>query len=175
MLWLLTYIDDSSKLHGLEQLWYKDWKPRTEAVNSGFEDHERYIVMKLIKRIIFVRHFLKSNVPFFTGLRLGVTSVHMYTSWHWCEIPTLKLLRYVEYTSKLTLRKSWLVPNNVRSPIGSDKNQLQPQGRIQEGGRTRRAPPLKLEKNMTFWRKIVIFHTKYPKHFHASLRSALLL
>ena len=32
-------------------------------------------------------------------------------------------------------------------------------------------PPLKLE-NMIFWRrKIVIFHTKYPKHFRASLRS----
>jgi hypothetical protein len=33
------------------------------------------------------------------------------------------------------------------------------------GGRTRRAPPLKLEKNIIFWRKIVIFHTKYPKIF----------
>jgi hypothetical protein len=27
-------------------------------------------------------------------------------------------------------------------------------------------------KNMIFWRKIVIFHTKYPKIFRASLRSA---
>ena len=45
------------------------------------------------------------------------------------------------------------------------------QGRIQ-GGRTRRAPPLKLGKNMIFWRKIVIFHTKYPKIFRVSLRSA---
>ena len=27
-------------------------------------------------------------------------------------------------------------------------------------------------KNMIFWRKIVIFHTKYLKHFRASLRSA---
>ena len=33
-------------------------------------------------------------------------------------------------------------------------------------------PPLKLEKNMICWRKIMIFHTKYPKHFRASLRSA---
>ena len=30
------------------------------------------------------------------------------------------------------------------------------------GGGT--APP-KIEKNMNFWRKIVIFHTKYPKYF----------
>ena len=36
-----------------------------------------------------------------------------------------------------------------------------------------RAP--KIEKNMIFWRKIVIFHTKYPKHFRASLHSALFL
>jgi hypothetical protein len=32
--------------------------------------------------------------------------------------------------------------------------------------------PLKWEKNMIFWRKIVIFHTKYSKNFSASLRSA---
>jgi hypothetical protein len=25
--------------------------------------------------------------------------------------------------------------------------------------------PLEIEKNMIFWRKIVIFHTKHPKHF----------
>ena len=73
------------------------------------------------------------------------------------------------------------------------------QGRIQEG-RTRHAPPpLKLDKiwffgvkswfftrntptifappsaigkNMNFWRKIVIFHTKYRKNVRTSLRSA---
>jgi hypothetical protein len=45
------------------------------------------------------------------------------------------------------------------------------QGLIQGGGRTRRAPP-KIGKNMIFWRKIVIFHTKYPQNFRASLRLA---
>ena len=35
------------------------------------------------------------------------------------------------------------------------------------------APP-KIGKNMIFWRKIVIFHTKYPNNFRASLRSAQL-
>ena len=40
-----------------------------------------------------------------------------------------------------------------------------------KGGRTRRAP-LKLEKIRFFLRKIVIFHTKYPQNFRASLRSA---
>jgi hypothetical protein len=33
-------------------------------------------------------------------------------------------------------------------------------------------PKKKFGKNMIFWRKIVIFHTKYPKYFRASLRSA---
>jgi hypothetical protein len=30
----------------------------------------------------------------------------------------------------------------------------------------------KIEKNKIVWRKIVIFHTKYPKNFRVSLRSA---
>ena len=33
-------------------------------------------------------------------------------------------------------------------------------------------PPFAIGKNMIFWRKIVIFHTKYPKNVRASLRSA---
>ena len=44
------------------------------------------------------------------------------------------------------------------------------QGRIQGGGvHPARAPP-KIGKSMIFWRKIVIFHTKYPKNVRASLR-----
>ena len=46
---------------------------------------------------------------------------------------------------------------------------MKKQGRIQGGGGA--PPPLKLEKNKIFWRKIVIFHTKYPNKFRASLRS----
>jgi hypothetical protein len=49
------------------------------------------------------------------------------------------------------------------------------QGRIQGGGGGGGAPgarPPKIGKNMICWRKIVIFHTKYPKNFRASLRSA---
>ena len=46
------------------------------------------------------------------------------------------------------------------------------QGRIQGGGaHPARAPP-KIGKIMIFWRKIVIFHTKYPKTFRVYLRSA---
>jgi hypothetical protein len=39
--------------------------------------------------------------------------------------------------------------------------------------RERTPPPPTIGKNMIFWRKIGIFHTKYPKNFRASLRSAL--
>jgi len=45
------------------------------------------------------------------------------------------------------------------------------QGRIQGEVHPARDPP-KIGKNMIFLRKIVIFHTKYPKYFRASLRSA---
>ena len=40
------------------------------------------------------------------------------------------------------------------------------------GGGASGARPPKIGKNKIFWRKIVIFHTKYPKKFRASLRSA---
>ena len=42
------------------------------------------------------------------------------------------------------------------------------QGRIQGEAHPARAPP-KIGKNMIFLRKIVIFHTKYPKNFRPSL------
>ena len=45
------------------------------------------------------------------------------------------------------------------------------QGRIQGWGAHPARTPLKLDK-MIFWRKIVIFYTKYPKNVRASLRSA---
>jgi hypothetical protein len=45
------------------------------------------------------------------------------------------------------------------------------QGQIQGESHPPRPPP-EIGKNMIFWRKIVIFHTKYPKNFHASLCSA---
>ena len=39
------------------------------------------------------------------------------------------------------------------------------QGRIQGGGGGGAPAPLKLAKIWFFWRKIVIFHMKYPKNF----------
>jgi hypothetical protein len=40
-----------------------------------------------------------------------------------------------------------------------------------EGGAPGAPPPPQNGKNMIFWRKIVIFHTKYPTNFRASLRN----
>jgi hypothetical protein len=40
------------------------------------------------------------------------------------------------------------------------------------GGAHPARPRPKIGKNMIFWRKIVIFHTKYLNNFRASLRSA---
>ena len=45
------------------------------------------------------------------------------------------------------------------------------QGWIQGWGAPGARPP-KIGKNMICWRKIVIFHTKYPNKFRVSLRSA---
>ena len=44
---------------------------------------------------------------------------------------------------------------------------IQQSGWIQGG-----VHPPKIGKNMIFWHKIVIFHTKYPNKFRATLRSA---
>ena len=48
------------------------------------------------------------------------------------------------------------------------------QGWIQVGGggTPGARPSPKIGKNKIIWRKIVIFHTKYPKNLRASLRSA---
>jgi hypothetical protein len=45
------------------------------------------------------------------------------------------------------------------------------QGRMQGDAPGARPRPPKIGKNMIFWRKIVIFHTKYPNNFRAYLRN----
>jgi hypothetical protein len=51
------------------------------------------------------------------------------------------------------------------------QNTLAITGADPEGGAPGARPPLKLEKKIFLLRKIVIFHTKYPNNFRASLRS----
>jgi hypothetical protein len=58
----------------------------------------------------------------------------------------------------------------VKDGIIDEKDFKICQGRIQGGwGAPGARPPPKIGKNLIFWRKIVIFHTKYPKNFRASL------
>jgi hypothetical protein len=68
-----------------------------------------------------------------------------------------------------------LVPDNCRRKLLSVLGELAnlDAGADPGGGgpHPARAPP-KIGKNMIFLRKIVIFHTKYPNKFCASLRSA---
>jgi hypothetical protein len=47
-------------------------------------------------------------------------------------------------------------------------------GADQGGGAHPASAPPKIGKKYDFWRKIVIFHTKYPNNFRAILRSAQL-
>jgi hypothetical protein len=67
---------------------------------------------------------------------------------------------YMAYLFKLSSRL--IVERHLPTIAGAD-----PGG----GAHPARAPP-KIGKNMIFWHKIVFFHTKYPKIFRASFRSA---
>ena len=83
------------------------------------------------------------------------------------EKTIFELLNYVEVLDKLRSLLH-LPPKSYQIFIRHTS-----QGRIQGGGAPGAPPPPpKIGKNMIFWRKIVIFHTKYPKIFRASLRSA---
>ena len=65
------------------------------------------------------------------------------------------------------------MPDNLILYIAGDfDSYIYEAGADTEGGAPGARPrPPKIEKNMIFWRKIVIFHTKYPKTFRASLRN----
>jgi hypothetical protein len=67
-------------------------------------------------------------------------------------------------------RKRAGVPDYELSLVTQNIN-THDQGRIQGGGGGGGRRPPKIRKNMIFWRKIVIFHTKYPNNFRASLRN----
>ena len=68
-------------------------------------------------------------------------------------------------------RSRW--PTNYLYPPNQTIPSFEPRGGSRGGGRTRRPPPPpKIRKHIIFLRKIVIFHTKYPRNFRASLCSA---
>jgi hypothetical protein len=90
-------------------------------------------------------------------------NIYLYSFWN-IRRTVLKLYKFDE---KRAITPRWVIRFT----------QLCCQGRIQEGAHLARAnhpPPLKIGKKYNFWLKIMIFHTKYPKHFRASLPSAQL-
>jgi hypothetical protein len=62
------------------------------------------------------------------------------------------------------------MPGSVKSKIIKWVFVVSPLSTHQDQGRI--PPPSAIEKNMIFWRKIMIFHTKYPKNIRASLSPA---
>ena len=65
----------------------------------------------------------------------------------------------------------WSCPGNMPKYYPGLRDILPRGGSKGGGAHPARTPPPKIGKNIIFWRKIVIFHTKYPKKFRASLRS----
>ena len=61
--------------------------------------------------------------------------------------------------------------NRLPQPIVISRSVAMSKDAARGGSRGGGRPP-KIEKNMILWRKIVIFHTKYPNNFRASLCSA---
>jgi hypothetical protein len=89
----------------------------------------------------------------------------------------------------MTNTKLYFTPINYFSPFKRGKNAVRPTATDKtrqdkkilviflhypgaDPGSAPGARPPKIGKNKIFWRKIVIFHTKYPKKICASLRSA---
>ena len=74
-----------------------------------------------------------------------------------CDTPT-----EIESYSQLLI----ILSTSAIKSINTEEFRVCVAGQIQRGGaRTPGAPSPKIGKNMIFWRKIVIFHTKYPKNF----------
>jgi hypothetical protein len=78
-------------------------------------------------------------------------NIYLYTFWNIRRT----VLKFYKFDEKRAITPRWVIRFT----------QLCFQGQIQEGAhpaRTNPPPPLKLEKNIIFWLKIMIFHTKYP-------------
>jgi hypothetical protein len=73
------------------------------------------------------------------------------------------LFLYFKYWYFRSLKRFWDCDFNFINVL--ELHHSMEQGQIQGGAPSVCSPPLKLEKNMIFWCKIVIFHTKYPKNF----------
>jgi hypothetical protein len=117
-----------------------------------------YLQTLLLIRFVFSSH-LNKNKPMTCEV---VNTGPGLRQAHTCSFKAIKLLKRNMLLLRC-MRKS-ITLLYLKKCTSDIKYDCPCQGRIQGAG------PLKL-KNMIFWRKIVIFHTKYPKYFRAFLRS----
>ena len=114
-------------------------------------DNRNHILCK--KNII-----LTTGIIYFVRKTDTVRIPNINNGLYYLCIPQIHVLKITSLRQRLDPRYS---PNLIQ-PTGAD-----PEG----GAPGARPPPPKIGKNMIFWHKIVIFHTKYPKNFRTSLRS----
>jgi hypothetical protein len=106
------------------------------------------IVICSLYDIGIIMFFMNLSSLYDIGIK-GLSSIVRYLTSQGCTLgapPPLKLEKILFFSTK-----SWFFKRNTPKIF---------------------APPSAIGKNIIFWRKIVIFHTKYPQNFRASLRSA---
>ena len=124
------------------------------------------IIILILKRL---RHYVGGLTGLFDKFRL--IRSQLSTFW-WCWLQNLLyilVLNMFGFHAKLYSAFSKFLPKKV-CVWGGEAIHPAPTP-LYPGGAPDARPP-KIGINMIFWRKIVIFHTKYPKYFRASLRSA---
>ena len=121
------------------------------------------------------------HIDFYRLARLSELSVLWLFNVH--IIPTIIYIYYILYDifEAFVHRSLYITPYKIPchsvstflnfSFIASGRHLAEVPRGGSSGRRTRPPPKKKLEKNMIFWRKIVIFHTKYRNNFRVFLRS----
>jgi hypothetical protein len=119
-------------------------------------------------------YVVRCNISVVFGLHI-YQSVYMYIYWPSPQFtgPNAMLHFLMSYLLYIVILQYVCKTGNIIPGTGQTSVHtpiMLCRGRSRGGAHPARAPP-KIGKNMIFWPKIVIFHTKYPKNVRASLRS----
>jgi hypothetical protein len=156
---------------------------RTTCATSAYHGEVYSIQYYVIKFVSDLRQIGVFSPVSFTNKtdRLAITVILLKVTLNTITITPFSCYNVTLYTPNCVtefwvlsdlIRKNFFWKWQVVHLINKYQTNLMPphyislQGRIQGGAHP---PPPKIGKNMIFWRKIVIFHTKYPKNFRASL------